>query len=54
VAKQLEEVPPSPTSLNPDVPQVLSDAILRTLSKDREARPASAAALYELLEAIPA
>ncbi len=52
VAKQLEEQPPAPSALNAEVPKPLSDLILRTLSKDREARPASAAELHDLLEAI--
>lgn len=52
VAKQLEEQPPAPSALNAAVPKVLSDLILRTLSKDRADRPASAAALHDLLEAV--
>jgi len=52
VAKQLEEQPPAPTSLNPEVPEALSRLVLRTLSKDRAARPASAEALHDLLEEI--
>jgi serine/threonine-protein kinase len=52
VAKQLEEVPPSPASLNTDVPEPLARLVLRTLSKDPAARPAGAAALHDELEAI--
>jgi serine/threonine-protein kinase len=53
VAKQLEETPPSPASLNAEVPEPLSQLILRTLSKDREQRPRGAAELHDLLDAIP-
>jgi serine/threonine-protein kinase len=52
VAKQLEEQPPAPSAFNSDVPKALSELILRTLSKDRADRPASAAALHDLLEDI--
>jgi serine/threonine-protein kinase len=52
VAKQLEEVPPSPASLNSEVPESLALLILRTLSKDPTQRPPSAAALHDELEAI--
>jgi serine/threonine-protein kinase len=52
VAKQIEGAPPAPSSLRADVPAALSDVILRTLSKDRVDRPASAAALHDLLEGI--
>jgi len=52
VAKQLEERPPSPASLNAEVPEPLAQLILRTLSKDPADRPASAAMLYDELDAI--
>ena len=52
VAKQLEDVPPSPASLNSEVPESLALLILRTLSKDPTQRPPSAAALHDELEAI--
>jgi HAMP domain-containing protein len=52
VAKQLEEVPPSPSSLNREVPESLAQLILRTLSKDPARRPQSAAALHDELDAI--
>jgi len=54
VAKQLEETPPSPSSLNAEVPEALSQLILRTLSKDANLRPQSAAELHDLLDAIEA
>jgi len=52
VAKQLEEIPPSPRSLNAGVPEPLAVLILRTLSKDPAQRPQSATLLYEELDAI--
>jgi len=52
VAKQLEESPPSPASLNTEVPEALAQLILRTLSKDPNDRPQSAAALHDELDAI--
>jgi serine/threonine-protein kinase len=54
VAKQLEEMPPSPATLNGDVPEALAQLVLRTLSKDAAKRPASAAALHDELDAIVA
>ena len=52
VAKQLEESPPSPRTLNAEVPEALSALILRALSKDPADRPQSAALLFEELDAI--
>jgi serine/threonine protein kinase len=52
VAKQLEEEPPAPSALNVEVPKALSDLVIRALSKDRAARPASAGELHDLLDAI--
>jgi serine/threonine-protein kinase len=52
VAKQLEEAPPSPGSLNAEVPEALSRVILRTLSKDPNGRPSSASVLHDELDAI--
>jgi eukaryotic-like serine/threonine-protein kinase len=52
VAKQLEESPPSPRSLNAEVPEVLAALILRALSKDPADRPQSASLLYEELDAV--
>ncbi len=50
IAKVLEEVPPTPRVVSSDVPQPLSDLVMRTLSKNRDDRPASAAELLGLLE----
>jgi serine/threonine-protein kinase len=52
VAKQLEETPASPASLNAEVPEALAQLILRTLSKRADDRPQSAAALHDELDAI--
>ena len=52
VAKQLEETPASPASLNAEVPEELAQLILRTLSKRADDRPQSAAALHDELDAI--
>jgi HAMP domain-containing protein/predicted Ser/Thr protein kinase len=54
VAKQLEEMPPSPADLNREVPTPLAALVLRTLSKDPAGRPQSAVALFEALDAIAA
>jgi serine/threonine-protein kinase len=50
IARILSDVPPAPAEIAPTVPGPLSDAIARALARDREARPASAAALHELLD----
>jgi serine/threonine-protein kinase len=52
VAKQLEEMPPSPRSLNAEVPEELAALVLRTLNKDPNQRPRSAAELHDALEAV--
>ncbi|MBI1723474.1 MAG: protein kinase [Gemmatimonadetes bacterium] len=52
VAKQLEETPPSPRSLNAEVPESLASLVLKTLSKDPGKRPQSAAELHDALDAI--
>jgi serine/threonine-protein kinase len=52
VAKQLEETPQSPSSINPEVPESLAALVLRTLSKDAAKRPQSAAELHDALDAI--
>jgi serine/threonine-protein kinase len=54
IAKQLEETPPSPRTLNADVPDALAAVVLRALSKDPAARPQSATEMYAALEAIAA
>ena len=52
VAKLLEETPATPISQNSEVPQVLSDLVMRTLSKKPEDRPQTALQLHDLLAAI--
>jgi len=52
VAKQLEEAPPSPASLNAEVPEALAAVVLRALSKDAARRPQSATELHDALDAV--
>jgi serine/threonine-protein kinase len=52
ITKLLEETPIPPRVVNPEVPQALSDLVMRTLSKKAAARPQSAAELHDLLAAI--
>jgi HAMP domain-containing protein len=52
VAKLLEETPLTPISQNAEVPQALSDLVMRTLSKKPEDRPQTALQLHDLLAAI--
>ncbi|HEV8411672.1 MAG TPA: protein kinase [Gemmatimonadaceae bacterium] len=52
VAKLLEETPETPISQNSEVPQVLSDLVMRTLSKKAADRPQTAGELHDLLAAI--
>ena len=52
VAKQLEETPPSPATLNGEVPEALGALILRALSKDAARRPQSATELHDALDAV--
>jgi serine/threonine-protein kinase len=54
IAKQLEETPPSPQTLNADVPEPLAALVLRALSKKAEDRPQSASELFAALDAIAA
>jgi eukaryotic-like serine/threonine-protein kinase len=52
VAKLLEETPVAPSSVNADVPQALSDLVMRTLAKKPDDRPQGALELHDLLAAI--
>ena len=52
VAKHLEEEPPDPHALNPDVPQPLARVVLKAMAKQRDARYRSAAELHDALAAI--
>jgi tRNA A-37 threonylcarbamoyl transferase component Bud32 len=49
LAKHITQNPEPPIELNPDLPQELSDFVLRMMAKDPEARP-TAAAVVEALE----
>lgn len=50
IAKVVEETPPSPRELEPDIPASLSDLVMRVIAKDREQRPRSALELHDLLD----
>ncbi|MBW7933931.1 MAG: protein kinase [Gemmatimonadaceae bacterium] len=52
IAKVFEEVPKSPSSWNPEVPAALDGLVMRLLTTERDARPASALALHDQLAAI--
>ena len=52
VAKQLEETPPSPASLNAEVPEALAQLILRTLSKNPDDRPQNYKELRQALNTV--
>jgi HAMP domain-containing protein len=52
VSRQLDETPPNPSSLNPDVPQELSRIILRALARRPEDRWSTATELLRGLEKI--
>jgi eukaryotic-like serine/threonine-protein kinase len=52
IAKLLEEMPETPISVNGEVPQALSDLVMRTLSKKAGDRPQTALELHDLLAAI--
>jgi CheY-like chemotaxis protein len=49
IAKVLNEEPPTPAELNPEVPETLSALVLELLAKRREDRPGSARELEERL-----
>ncbi len=49
--KQVAEVPPAPSSINPAVPPALDSVVLRALAKEPANRYASAAAMLEALNA---
>jgi eukaryotic-like serine/threonine-protein kinase len=52
VSKQLDEVPPDPSTLNPSVPQDLSRIVLRALARRPEDRWSTATELLRSLEKI--
>ncbi len=50
ISKVLDETPRSPKELQPEIPQKLSDIVMRTLSRDRDKRPQTAGELHDLLD----
>src|SRR5262245_5033128 len=52
IAKHLEEEPPDPRSINPEVPESLAKAVLKAMAKDKENRYPSAGEMYNALAAI--
>ena len=50
IARVLEETPVPPHVRFPDIPQPLSALVMRAMEHDRDARPASAAALHDALD----
>jgi serine/threonine-protein kinase len=50
IGKMLSEPPIPPNEVDPEVPAALSALILRTIARDREERPATAAALADELD----
>jgi serine/threonine-protein kinase len=52
IAKHIEESPPDPRSINPDVPEALAKVVLRAMAKDQAQRYQTAAELHDALEAI--
>jgi serine/threonine-protein kinase len=49
VAKHLEEAPPDPRSLNPDVPAELARVVLKAMAKEAKDRYQTAAELHDAL-----
>ena len=49
ITKVLEEDPAPPQAINSEVPRSLSDLVLKTISRDRDARPRNAGELHDLL-----
>ena len=52
MARHVDEEPPNPATLNPDVPQVLSRVVLRALARRPEDRWQSALDLLRALETV--
>jgi len=52
ISRVLEETPKAPNEVYSDIPKPLSDLVMWVLQKDRDKRPASAAALHKLLDEI--
>ncbi len=52
IAKVLEEAAPPPHSIHEDIPQALSALVMKAMARERDARPLSAKALHDALEAL--
>ena len=52
IAKVLEETAALPHSIHGDIPQALSALVMKAMSRERDARPASAKVLHDALEAL--
>ena len=52
IARVLEETPDPPRAVFADIPQSISALVMRAMSRERDARPASAKALHDALEEI--
>ena len=52
ISRVLEETPKSPRDFAPEVSLELAELVMWVLQKDRNMRPASAAALHERLDTI--
>ena len=50
IAKVLEETPPTPHALHEDIPMAISALVMRAMSRERDARPATAEAMHAALE----
>ena len=50
IARVLEETPPAPHTLQSDIPVGISGLVMRAMSRDRDARPATAKAMHDALE----
>ena len=52
IAKHLEEEPPDPRSLNPEVPEPMAKVILKAMAKDAADRYQSAGEMHDALERV--
>jgi serine/threonine-protein kinase len=52
IAKHIEEDPPNPRSLNPEVPEALAQVVLKAMAKEKANRYQSAAEMHDALAAI--
>ena len=52
IAKVLEETAPTPHALHEDIPMAISALVMRAMSRERDARPATAEAMHAALEQV--